>query len=324
MRKAGEGSMRAQLWLVIAAAMIAAVGCTRSGSDANAVVPDATITASVKQKVDALAGVRIEVTAQNGVVKLTGTAGSADVKAEAVKLARATEGVTDIVDFITVGPAPNPETSAPTGASTPSGNVPAPRPDADPVGYAPDIGESAGSGMMAEMDHAAMPVSDASITSSVKAALGAVPQLKGARIEAVTRDGVVTLTGAVSSEGVKIRAGDVVSSIASVMRVDNQLTVSGSARSEQPGTGRRGYFAAPAFGRGGTVVSFAYSKRIAATVFSAVAIPPDLPSDSTVEYSLAAWARPPPGNAKAPMPIGIFTVPTFSPTSPSVQRYDGQ
>lgn len=210
--------MRAQLSLVVAAALIVAVGCAQPASDANAGLSDATVTASVKQKLASLEGQKIEVSAQNGAVKLTGTVGSADVKAEAVNLARGTEGVTEVVDFITVG------SSAPTGNTAPPSNYTSPR-AADSVGYAPDIGESAGSGMMAEMDHSAMPVADASITGSVKAALGAVPQLKGSRIEAVTKDGVVTLSGVVNSEGEKIRAADVVSMIASVMRVDNQLTV---------------------------------------------------------------------------------------------------
>jgi osmotically-inducible protein OsmY len=214
--------MRAQLSLVVAAALIVALGCAQPRSDANVELSDATITESVKQKLASLEGLEIDVMAQKGVVRLTGTAGNADVKAEAVTLARETEGVTDIIDLITVGPTADPQSSrASTTNDAPTGNC-TPIPVAtDPVGYAPDIGESAGS----EPEMYVTPATDVCINDSVKAALQGAPQLRGMSIDAVTRDRVVTLSGTVNGDEAKQTAAEVASRVAHVTRVDNQLTV---------------------------------------------------------------------------------------------------
>jgi osmotically-inducible protein OsmY len=219
--------MKTQSSFVFAAALMAAVGCAQPASDANAGLSDAAVTASVKQKLASLDGLEIEVTTQNGVVKLTGTADDADVKARGMALARATEGATEIVDFIRVGPTGAAEqTSTPPADNAPINSyVP---PPSEPVGYAPDIGESAGSGLLPEV--VAAPATDASISTSVKAALSAPPQLRGMTIDVVTRSGVVTLSGTVTSEDAKARAADVASMVANVTRVDNQLTVRPNTR----------------------------------------------------------------------------------------------
>jgi osmotically-inducible protein OsmY len=47
----------------------------------------------------------IEVTAKNGVVLLQGTVASAAAKQRALTLARSTDGVTQVVDRIRIGPA---------------------------------------------------------------------------------------------------------------------------------------------------------------------------------------------------------------------------
>jgi osmotically-inducible protein OsmY len=219
--------MRAQLSLGVAAALIVALGCAQPGSDANVGPSDATITASVKEKLASLEGQKIEAMAQNGVVRLTGTVDNADVKAEAVTLARGTEGVTEIVDFITVGPAADPQpSSAPTTNNAPTDSDPPPT-GGEHIGHGSDIGEGAGSGMP---DFSGPPVTDASINDKVKAALQESPQLRGMTIDAVTRLSVVTLSGTVNSEEAKKRAADVASKVARVIRVDNQLTVRQNTR----------------------------------------------------------------------------------------------
>ena len=222
--------MRAQLSLVVvAAALIAAVGCTQPGSDANVGPSDAAITESVKQKLASLEGLEVEVTSQKGVVRLTGTVDDADVKAEAVTLARGTEGVTDIVDFITVGPAADPQRRSAAASANALASDCAPLPAAEePFEYAPDIGESAGSGLIPQLS--VPPATDPCINDSVKAALQGAPQLRGMTIDAVTRDRVVTLSGTVDSDEAKMRAADVASRVTHVTRVDNQLTVRPNTR----------------------------------------------------------------------------------------------
>lgn len=219
--------MRAQLSLGVATALIVALGCAQAGSDSNAGPSDATITANVKEKLASLEGQKIEATAQNGVVRLAGTVDNADVKAEAVKLARGTEGVTDIVDFIMVGPsADSQRSSAPSSNNAPASNCVPVRAAAEAIGFAPDIGESAGSGSEVYV----LPATDACINDSVKAALQGSPQLEGMTIDAVTLDGVVTLSGTVNSDEAKKRAADVASRVANVTRVDNQLAVRRNTR----------------------------------------------------------------------------------------------
>jgi hyperosmotically inducible protein len=67
---------------------------------------DATVTSAVKTKLLAdpdVAGLKIDVDTANGVVTLTGTVKTAAEKAEALRIARETDGVKSVVDRITVG-----------------------------------------------------------------------------------------------------------------------------------------------------------------------------------------------------------------------------
>ena len=191
--------------------------------------PDPGITTSVKAKLaadDLVKARRIDVETKDRVVTLSGTVESQAEENQAVRVARETSGVSNVVDKITVAaPAP---VSAPAPASASPSSAPSSGPAAGykeqpEIGYAPDIGESAGAGPTAQTD--AQPATDASINSSVKAALQGPPALRGMEINVVTRDGVVTLSGTVLSEQAKTRAGDVAGSVDHVTRVDNQLVV---------------------------------------------------------------------------------------------------
>jgi len=68
-------------------------------------------------------------------------------------------------------------------------------------------------------------VDDAVITTRVKAALMADDNIKGADISAVTRDGVVQLSGFVNNQGQIDRALEVARSIEGVSSVSNELTL---------------------------------------------------------------------------------------------------
>ena len=72
---------------------------------------------------------------------------------------------------------------------------------------------------------AAAPVDDAAITAAVKDKLSKTPSLKTATINVATKDGVVTLTGAVKTGGLKGVATNVAKSAKGVKKVDNQITV---------------------------------------------------------------------------------------------------
>jgi osmotically-inducible protein OsmY len=128
---------------------------------------DIGVATAVKAKLAADDTVRsydIEVEAQDGIVTLTGNIDSAEAKEQALSLARDTRGVTEVVDMIAV------QTSETTGD--------APQPDRT-------VGEH---------------IDDAGITMRVKARLLDDPVVKGLAIDVDTRDGVVFLTGSVSSE----------------------------------------------------------------------------------------------------------------------------
>ena len=90
--------MTTRLWMLAGIAMIAAsaIGCSKS---------DASITAQVKSRLgvdETTKASQIDVTTANQVVTLTGNVDSAAAKSKAVELARATDGVSDVVDKLAV------------------------------------------------------------------------------------------------------------------------------------------------------------------------------------------------------------------------------
>jgi len=72
---------------------------------------------------------------------------------------------------------------------------------------------------------AAAPATDAQITAQVRAALVAAQDLRGARIDVDTSDGVVTLSGTVPSAGIKARATEIAKGSRDVRSVNDQLTL---------------------------------------------------------------------------------------------------
>lgn len=133
----------------------------------------------------------IDVSAQRGVVTLSGTAESSFVKERAVDVARKTEGVSDVVDKLTVVE-PQQAVAPNTAAST------------EPGGAAPD---------------------DATITSTIQSKLHADLRVAGAKIDVEMRLGVVTLSGTVKSESVKRDAMQIAQDTPGVEKVEDQLTV---------------------------------------------------------------------------------------------------
>jgi len=71
-------------------------------------------------------------------------------------------------------------------------------------------------------------VDDATITTQVKAAVMADPNLKVSEINVDTKNGVVTLAGTVSSQDQKQRANQVAQGVSAVKSVSDQIVVKSS------------------------------------------------------------------------------------------------
>lgn len=172
--------------LGILAAVAFAIACAQT---------DAGITTKVKSKFaadDTVKAYQIDVDTKDKVVTLSGNVDSQAAKDQAVALARATEGVADVVDNITVagGSAAMPgEHPAEMGGGTAAGGAaPAPGGEGDAAvgGNAPNPEPDRPVGQV--MD-------DAAITAAVKSKLLADPTVGGLKIDVDTRSGVVYLTG---------------------------------------------------------------------------------------------------------------------------------
>jgi len=72
---------------------------------------------------------------------------------------------------------------------------------------------------------AAASIDDGTTTVKVKSALLTDPALKPLQISVGTKDGVVTLAGAVDSQELKERATHIAQSVSGVKSVDNNLTI---------------------------------------------------------------------------------------------------
>jgi hyperosmotically inducible protein len=187
-RAARRNVMLQRLAVVLCAALLAA-SCGQS---------DAGITTAVKSKLAADTTVRayeIDVDTSNRVVTLTGEVETSVAKDQALKLARDTEGVRDVIDKLTIA-----DSSATAGVLD--------REDmADARGTA---GEAVG---------------DAGVTAAVKAKLLADDAVGGLQIDVDTDNGVVTLSGAVNTRAEADQAVRLANGTEGVTRVVDKLRV---------------------------------------------------------------------------------------------------
>lgn len=167
---------------------------------------DAGITASVKTRLaadDTVKSYRIDVETQNRIVTLSGAVDTPAARERAVEIARGTDGVTNVVDNLTVTPGATPTTGY----------------DDKVQGEAKDAAEK-GRGAGARAGDA---LSDAAITSAVKSKFLADPAVGGLNIDVDTTNGVVTLTGAVRNAGERQRALELARETTGVTRVVDHL-----------------------------------------------------------------------------------------------------
>ena len=177
---------------------------------------DAGITTNIKSKMaadDTVKAYQLDVDTSNGVVTLSGDVDSSLAKARAVTIAQNTDGVRNVVDEITV------TETAPTGGLLDDRDDVA-RDDAD-NDREPDNAAERG------LDRAGVAAGDAAITAAVKSKFLADSAVSGLKIDVDTSNGIVTLTGSVSSRAEADRAVTMARATEGVTRVVNNLRVAG-------------------------------------------------------------------------------------------------
>ena len=162
---------------------------------------DPGITTAVKSKLaadDTVKATDINVDTRNGVVTLKGEVPSAAAKTRALELAKATDGVRDVVDAIAVTPAAAPTTGAIDEAQRKAGE--AGRETSNVMG-------------------------DAGLTAAIKTKMLADSTVSGLKIDIDTTDGVVTLKGDVASAVEHKRAVEIAKGTDGVKSVKDQLKI---------------------------------------------------------------------------------------------------
>ena len=163
---------------------------------------DAGVTTAVKARLaadDTVKAYQIDVDTREKVVTLTGTVDTAAAKAQAVRVARETDGVVNVIDNITLGGA-----RAPTPPAAP---MPPREPMPPTERPAPNV------------------VTDPALTAAVKSKLLGDPDVSGLKIDVDTENGVVTLTGRVSTQAEKDEALRLARETSGVKSVTDRITV---------------------------------------------------------------------------------------------------
>jgi osmotically-inducible protein OsmY len=207
----------------VLAAAIMTVACSQT---------DAGITTNVKTKLaadDTVKAYQVDVDTRNGVVTLSGDVETTAAKEQAIRIARETDGVRDVIDQIRIGEA------AATAGTYRDNDV-----DVD-VDVDDDLENKARAGS-AEVreegreaaakageaaDRAGAAVTDAAITSAVKAKFLADTTVQGLKIDVDTSAGMVTLNGSVSSRAEADRAISLARNTDGVKGVHSNLKVGG-------------------------------------------------------------------------------------------------
>lgn len=199
---------RVSAWLSAAVLAVATVACSHS---------DAGITTAVKSKLaadDTVKAYRIDVDTKSRVVTLNGKVDNARARSRAVELAKATEGVADVVDNLTV-----------VAGVTPPGGL-----DDAALNRARDAASTTTAGADTSkrdgtIGTAGAAVGDAALTAKVKTKFLADTSISGLKIDVDTRNDVVTLSGTVPTAAEKRRAVEVARATDGVKSVVDNLKV---------------------------------------------------------------------------------------------------
>jgi hyperosmotically inducible protein len=165
---------------------------------------------------DTVKAYRIDVDTKDRVVTLNGAVDTPAARARAVQLAKATDGVREVVDQLTVTPGVTPTTGVDDKIQ---GEAREAARDADAKTDAAQkkAGDTA--------DRAGNVVSNAALTSAVKTKFLADTDISGLKIDVDSNNGVVTLTGMVPSAAEKNRALKVARETDGVKSVVDRLKV---------------------------------------------------------------------------------------------------
>jgi hyperosmotically inducible periplasmic protein len=202
---------RVSAWLSAAVLAVATVACSHS---------DAGITTAVKSKLaadDTVKAYRIDVDTKSRVVTLNGKVDNARARSRAVEIAKATEGVADVVDNLTV-----------VAGVTPPGGV-----DDAALNRARDAATrdstttaDANTGKRdGTVGTAGAAVGDAALTAKMKTKFLADTSISGLKIDVDTKNDVVTLSGTVPTAAEKRKAVDVARATDGVKSVVDNLKV---------------------------------------------------------------------------------------------------
>ena len=202
---------RVSAWLSAAVFAVATVACSHS---------DAGITTAVKSKLaadDTVKAYRIDVDTKSRVVSLNGKVDNARARSRAVEIAKATEGVADVVDNLTV-----------VAGVTPPGGV-----DDAALNRARDAATrdstttaDANTGKRdGTVGTAGAAVGDAALTAKVKTKFLADTSISGLKIDVDTKNDVVTLSGTVPTAAEKRKAVEVARATDGVKSVVDNLKV---------------------------------------------------------------------------------------------------
>jgi len=175
---------------------------------------DARIATAIESKYfqdDRIKARHIEVTSHAGVVTLRGDVADDTERAQALLLARTTNGVTRVEDNLSVGSAlaPSDVTPAAGGAATSAG-----APEAAAPGNAPPAAKSASAAS-----------ADDALSARVQSQLSSDPQVKATPLQVTAKNGVVLLQGTVGTASAKQRALTLARGIDGVTQVVDRVQV---------------------------------------------------------------------------------------------------
>lgn len=180
---------------------------------------DPGITTAVKSKLatdDVVKAYRVDVETDNGVVTLKGAVDSQAARERAVQLARDTEGVSNVVDQLTISPGATPTTGVDDRVQ---GEAREAAREADRKTDDAQQGVREGAGKVGDA------ASNAALTSAIKTKFLADDTISGLKIDVDSNNGVVTLTGTVTTAAEKNKALRVARETDGVKSVIDRLKV---------------------------------------------------------------------------------------------------
>lgn len=218
-----EGTMVRNRFVVGLATVLAALTIACADTDPG-------ITTAVKSKFaadDVVKAYKIDVDTKDHVVTLTGAVDSSQAKVRAVQIARATDGVNNVIDNLTVSPGVTPTTGIDDPVQDKAREQAADARDAtrDAKDKAEAKTDAAQKKAGDAADRTGDAISDAAVTTAVKTKFLADSAVSGLKIDVDTNNGVVTLNGTISNAAERRRALEIARDTDGVKSVKDNLKI---------------------------------------------------------------------------------------------------